>query len=324
MKDHLQRARDAARSGAASAASHLRANPFWLFAGTIGLLGLASAYSVGRASLAAADGHEAEARRLAAVAAGADRWIDGLEPALPAESALWRESERAVRTITSAGTDPTTIARIVAARAEEAGIADLGLRLLSADSISPPPPLDAGQWEIRPGGSAVAAEFVGDWEAIIALVGSLPPQVAIGRLEVASGPDFRRALVLLAAREVSLHAAPLEPWPEVAELDSLTRYLAPVEPAPRPDDYGAFIPARPAPASPRPRAREPATTLRLSAILIAGDRRVAIINDRDVRQGDRVGPDAVVLSIGRDHVVIRERDGSPRTLRLTTGTQHQR
>jgi hypothetical protein len=111
-------------------------------------------------------------------------------------------------------------------------------------------------------------------------------------------------------------------WPTLAELDSLDRYLAPGPPAPPLDDYAAYLPA----AIPRPTRRSsvsqarPALESRLSAIIISGDRRLAIIGDRSLRSGERLENGAVIVRIAPDHVVIRERDGSLRMLRLATGT----
>lgn len=114
-------------------------------------------------------------------------------------------------------------------------------------------------------------------------------------------------------------------WPSPAELDSLERYLTPVAPAPRVDDYAAFLPAA---AAPRIPVREesvgveaPRMAWRLSAILITGERPLAIINDQQVRPGEPLPGGARVLSIGRDHVVIRESDGTQRTVRISEGTE---
>lgn len=111
------------------------------------------------------------------------------------------------------------------------------------------------------------------------------------------------------------------PWPSAAELDSLTAYLAPSAPAPRVDDYAAFVPA-PHASLAAPPANAPAaaqTEVQLSAILIAGARPMAIINDQTVLPGARLEGGAVLLSIEPDHVLIREPDGSRRRVFLTAG-----
>ena len=111
--------------------------------------------------------------------------------------------------------------------------------------------------------------------------------------------------------------------PSAEELDSLARYLSPVQPAPRLDDYAVFLPARPAPrvesVAPPPAEAEPGTQWELSAILIAGARPVAIINDQAVAPGAELSDGSRVLTIERDHVVIRAPNGARRRLFLTAG-----
>ena len=134
-------------------------------------------------------------------------------------------------------------------------------------------------------------------------------------------------LALTCVAAWSLFTSEVEPaaagTPDSEELDSLSRYLAPVGPAPRLDDYAVFLPARrPAryqPPEPRP-VEEPSTSSwELSAIMIAGSRPVAIIDDEAFAAGARLPDGAVVLQIERDHVVIRTPNGTRRRLVLSAG-----
>lgn len=108
-------------------------------------------------------------------------------------------------------------------------------------------------------------------------------------------------------------------WPTPQELDSLSRYLQPGAPAPRIDEYDVYLPAAPperaAPPPPVARAA-PLPDRSLSAILITSSLPVAIIDDQQVRPGDRLAGGGQVLSIERDRVVVREADGTRRTLRV--------
>lgn len=132
-------------------------------------------------------------------------------------------------------------------------------------------------------------------------------------------------IALLAASAWAVGREPEPPpsrWPTPEELDSLSRYLVAGEAAPRLDDYAVFLPAAGAPPRWSPPAEaETLTDLRVTAILITGGRPLAIINDRHVRPGQTVEGGAVVVSIARDHVVVRERSGMLRTLRLPSGTE---
>lgn len=57
----------------------------------------------------------------------------------------------------------------------------------------------------------------------------------------------------------------------------------------------------------------------LSAVLLAGDRRTAILNDRMVRPGDRLDDGTRVETVERTHIVIITPDGERRRLELEEG-----
>lgn len=133
-------------------------------------------------------------------------------------------------------------------------------------------------------------------------------------------------LVAIAAWQLRARdAAPTEtslPSPEA--LDSLEPYLKPVAAAPRLDDYTAFVPAAApptpvgAPLSP-PAAPAPRVDWRVSAILVAGGRPTAILNDESVGVGARLADGTRVEAILQDRVIIRAPDGTRRTLWLSAG-----
>lgn len=107
-------------------------------------------------------------------------------------------------------------------------------------------------------------------------------------------------------------------WPAPEELDTLSRYLSPAQPAPRLDEYQAYLPAAAEPVRSLPAPQPtPPVSLRLSAVLITGDRPMAIINDIPVAPGARLPGGAEVVSIEREQVVVRDPDGTRRTLRLS-------
>lgn len=60
-------------------------------------------------------------------------------------------------------------------------------------------------------------------------------------------------------------------------------------------------------------------TLRVSAILISGDRRLAIVGDQVVGVGDVLPGGEQVAEIRRDEVVVQRRDGTRQTVRIDTG-----
>ncbi|MFO7892106.1 MAG: hypothetical protein R6U63_00110 [Longimicrobiales bacterium] len=65
-----------------------------------------------------------------------------------------------------------------------------------------------------------------------------------------------------------------------------------------------------------PRAAEPAPRWTVTAIMVAGEQRVAIVNDRMVRPGDRLDDGARIAAVERDHVVLITPGGERRRLEL--------
>jgi hypothetical protein len=111
--------------------------------------------------------------------------------------------------------------------------------------------------------------------------------------------------------------------PSAEELDSLSRYLQPVPPAPDVEEYDMFIPAMeaaPGAAGPPPEPAGPAPR-RLTAILVVGSDPIAIIDDLQVRTGTVLPGGTQVVAIDRSGVVLREPNGSQRTLRLSATDQ---
>lgn len=111
------------------------------------------------------------------------------------------------------------------------------------------------------------------------------------------------------------------PTPE--HLDSLGRYLLPVQSAAEPDDYGMFLPADEAPPYEEgerdAQPTRPTPTWRVTAVIIAGGRPIAIIDDQTVSPGSTLPDGSVVEAIEREHVDIREPNGVRHRLSLTTG-----
>ena len=113
--------------------------------------------------------------------------------------------------------------------------------------------------------------------------------------------------------------------PTASELVELERYLTPVTT----DETRVGVPPRvtvesspfgtpvAAEAGPMPGpATEPAPRWTVTAIMIAGARRIAIVNDRMVRPGDRLEDGARIEAVERDHVVLITPSGQRRRLEL--------
>jgi hypothetical protein len=135
--------------------------------------------------------------------------------------------------------------------------------------------------------------------------------------------------VLLVVAIALANSAPVSAGPNpvltAAELDSLSVYLGPSAPAPVLDEYGAFLPAIEAEpialAGPIPaqESEPPPSAYAVTAIVTGGSRPLAIIDDATFAPGATLPDGARVVSIEKDHVVLRHPDGTLRTLRLKAG-----
>lgn len=116
----------------------------------------------------------------------------------------------------------------------------------------------------------------------------------------------------------------VDPPLTTAELDSLSAYLSPSAAAPALDEYGAFLPPM-APEQPvdppyaTSHERGPEREWRVSAIVTGGVRSIAVIDDVTIRAGGILPDGSRVVAIGADHVILRDPDGTLRTLRLKAG-----
>lgn len=131
----------------------------------------------------------------------------------------------------------------------------------------------------------------------------------------------------LMAKPADSEPSALARWPSTDELAGLAPYLSEPDEAVRgyvvpdtrivSDDF--FVDdEEPLPAATPGTAAEPAPDVpyRVSAILLADNRRIAIINDSVVAVGDPLPGGATVLQIESDHVVLRSSRGARTVLRF--------
>lgn len=204
MKLDLRPALAAARLRLAPALAFLRARRFWVESAAVTLAVAVAAYLVGASAQGRAAALEREAARLEQVGGAMDRWVRELQPPTPQESVAWRESEEALARLGGQAVTPLAVSHLLAQRAEEVGIRNLGIRLASEDSVTVPVPVSVGRWEVRAGDAAVVAEFSGDWASVIGFLGVLPPQVEVADVRVSEAEGRLRARFLLLTRHVVL------------------------------------------------------------------------------------------------------------------------
>jgi hypothetical protein len=127
-------------------------------------------------------------------------------------------------------------------------------------------------------------------------------------------------LIALVARfTTNAAAAQLQAYQMTAppQLESLAPYLQPVAPAPPAPLVEPFVPPRYEDEPPAPSIAGTATPgWTVSAILISDVRRVAVVNEELVTIGSRTASGARIVAIERDHVVLTERGGARRVVRV--------
>ena len=113
--------------------------------------------------------------------------------------------------------------------------------------------------------------------------------------------------------------------PTASDLVEMERYLTPVAtdetrigvpPRVAVDGSPFGVPRAADPTQGQRPAAAPAPRWTVTAIMIAGERRIAIVNDRMVRPGDRLADGARIEAVERDHVVLITPSGQRRRLEL--------
>jgi hypothetical protein len=274
--------------------------------------------------------HAAELRELLRTTEG---WRDRFVAPVPAESAAWHRSVRAVAEVEFEAQARLTLLRLVSERAVAAGIPEP--RIAFVDHVPGGAWRSAAGWSIRPADYGLRVTFMGDYWAAVAFFGALPPMVEVRSVDLARSEGLVLAEVVLAVYE-SLVQTPGS-GARAGSLDAdawraLEPYLAPVDRtqpvlareemeeewgrAAR-DPFARTVAIRP--PGPSIYGGEPGAGggWTVSAIMITDRRRVAVIDGRVVAAGDTIAGGARVASVEPRHVVVRERGGTMRQLRLS-------
>jgi hypothetical protein len=201
VKEKLRAALDAALARLRPALSFVGAHRFWFECATVTLLGILAAFSFGYAALRRTSTLQARIADLERVESSFGRWRAELQPPTSQESLSWRESDRALRGLGGDAARPLSVARVVAQRAAEVGIAGLRIHLVDPDTVPGLAPVALGGWTVEGSGEALVVEFDGDVADVIGFLGALPPQAALASLDIApKGPRLHTRAVLLTRR----------------------------------------------------------------------------------------------------------------------------
>jgi len=216
------------------------------------------------------------------------------------------------------------LAQQVAARAEAMGLTGVRVRFTPADSVS----LPQHPAFFSAASYALGLDANGSLEDVLSLLGQLPSSVALERLEAARArgtTQFRLSFAVVEATErssgtplaqlMSFTKPPSESLPAavvVARTASTSR-----------DPFGAVVATQPvirlAAHSVRMPPKMDAPAWDVTATLIAGTRRAALINGVLVSVGDAVAGGVTLTVVERDRVVLTDQKGAAHTIAVKEG-----
>ena len=202
MRDRFRAGAEIAHVRLRSASAFARENRFWVEIGVITILGAFAAFSYGYAALSRASALRAQAADLTRVESAFSRWESELEPPNPAETRLWRESDESVRSLRRGVVRPLMIAQTLARRAEQVGITDLRIGLLSSDSVPDIGTIERGGLSVDPLEEGLHVGFQGSMADVVALLGVLPPQATVASIQSTGADGALQVDMVLVMREV--------------------------------------------------------------------------------------------------------------------------
>lgn len=180
---------------------------FWVEVGVLTLLTVICALYIGRLAYSSATALETQARTLESTRRGADLWITGFQPVSTAEMAAW---EKGLQTTYRLGVLPTerlTLAQIVTARAERAGLKQVRVSFSPSDPATASPRPEAAPYTFAVAPYTIKVEFTGRLDATQTFMGMLPPSVGLVSLESARTSGTFGTKLLLTVYEVATSAA---------------------------------------------------------------------------------------------------------------------
>jgi hypothetical protein len=160
-----------------------RARSFWLILvlATLGVIGVAVV--AGSTAMLRADAWRTLANEVRATEQTVMAWREELVPPVPAESAAWENSRRAVRGLGIEGGDRIALMQLVAQRAEDLGLAPVSVAFAASDTLGIDAVREVGDVVLESAPYALHVRLRADYAGVGSFIGSLPPQVEVHRLE---------------------------------------------------------------------------------------------------------------------------------------------
>lgn len=161
------------------------------------LWGAASARRAGLAT-------RAELRQTERTADMLESWRARFRPATPAESLLWQRRRLEVQDLGVAGDERLALARRISRAAESAGLSDVRVLVVEADTTDFATRLSHEGMERRIAPFGLAVEFRGNLQGVVAFIGELPLSVAPTQIGLVRQDGRSRHRMSLAVFELDL------------------------------------------------------------------------------------------------------------------------
>lgn len=155
--------------------------------------------------------HRAALREARASIAVLDSWRRGFQPPAAAESLAWRRATMKANELGITGDERLELTQAISRAAEAAGLRDVRVRLSPPDTTGSEARLSTEGVRREPAPFGLLVECRGNLQAVVNLLGQLPPSVAATSLHLARQDDRGRARhrLTLAVYELSFsHVTP--------------------------------------------------------------------------------------------------------------------
>jgi hypothetical protein len=170
-------------------------------------LGIAILAWAGFHASAAGASRRAELRQADSVLATFADWRRKYRPAVAAESIAWRRTLLVLQGLGVVGDERLSLARTLAGAAEAAGLRDVRVEVLGADTTGSAERLSTEGVVRQSAPFGLSVECRGNLQAVVTFLGELPPSVAPTQLVLAR-QDGRRHRITLAVYELEFLHAP--------------------------------------------------------------------------------------------------------------------
>lgn len=175
----------------------------WLVLGAVTALALMVASAIRLDSLGRAREERQRRAMVAQQIEAARSWLAAFEDPTSAESLAWRSSEVEMGRLSQAEPDRLAAARLVAERAQAAGIRTIRVKFLSPDSLEEALPSPPNSLPVTLADWVILVELESEPTAVALFLEDLPPGFGVWKLEMARGEGGTRTELRLLRYVVS-------------------------------------------------------------------------------------------------------------------------